>query len=284
MFKKQIIEKLYEACVTFDAVGISDEFKSDVRDRIECAVTNNKPLEFVTFTCSTINSEYLFSSTPWLYVSLSPQDNNLTPDIARLDMISKTLKEIYPLVKITVIIGNTDPYYIYLQQPKLFLWKKYSERWKKYRNNLAQWINRSCPAADIQVLGWYEIEKSIEKDSGISFEKKFESTKDNILTYFSQTDLGWELSKLKTQFGPKKYFPNLKTPSDSILKDWVVRKFAEYATQALWVYEQFPLCILIQNEKPSFLRSKMYQPLVQEIYKKSFPVVYFCGVDNEGFR
>ena len=109
-------------------------------------------------------------------------------------------------------------------------------------------------------------------------------TKDNILSYFSQEELDWELSKLKTNFGPGKYFTDLNMPENTILEDWVVRKFAEYALQALWIYEYFPSCILIQNEKPSFLRSKMYQPLVKESYKKSFPIAYFLGVDNDGFQ
>ena len=105
-----------------------------------------------------------------------------------------------------------------------------------------------------------------------------------ISRYFSKKELDWELAKLKNQFGSGKYFENLTRPSDKLLKDWVKRKFAEYAVQGKWLYKYFPNTILIQNEKPSELRSRMYQPLIKGEYGDKLPIVYFFGIDNSGFR
>jgi len=286
----KLSKKLIQKIEQLDFKGSDNEFNEKIKSVVLKAVSENKPLNFISFTCSTINAQYLFSSTPWLYVRTNPKNNNLTTDIIRLQDVVRKLKTIYPRIQLQIIIGNTDPYYIYLQQFRNFsgredfLWKKFIKRWNTYQRNFDQWVNISAPDINAQIINWYQFEKNIETRTGKSFENEFELFKKNIYYYFNQNQLNWELRKIKTQFGENTYFGSLKKPNISVLKGWIVRKFTEYAVQANWIYENIENPILIQNEKPSDLRSQMYQPAIRDKYNDSLPVVYFLGVDNIGYQ
>lgn len=281
---------LLEITLQLDAKGQANETKGGIEQAILTTVKENKPLRLFSFTCSTIQSQYLFSDTPWLYVSTDVSGNNVEADLPRLESILAELRTVYP-TELVILIGNTDPYYIYLQQfnkwskeEQEYIWKQFSLRWEEYKNNLEVWIKNTFPSLNASVLSWYTFESDIEKKIGRSFEKEFTEIYKNIDQYAPKADREWELRQLKTQFGPGKYFTALECPPEELLRDWIDRKFAEYALQAEWIYEYLGPSLLIQNEKPSDLRTRMYQPLVQEKYKNKFPVVYFFGVDNAGYQ
>jgi hypothetical protein len=285
-----IVQKLVESIQEFDAKGKKNEYTDQIVERIHEAVSSNGTLSLVLFTCSTINSKYLFSKTPWKYVSLNVKGNNIEVDLPRLERVLGELRRIYPKIEVIVLIGNTDPYYIYLQQfrgmskeEQKLTWCRFKIRWEKYREKLKSWIQQySMP--EIRVVSWYAFEKRIEKERNILFEQQFEQVKNDLASYFSAKDLEWELSQLKIQFGPGKYFTNLECPPENLLKDWIRRKFSEYALQGKWIYACFPNALLIQNEMPSDLRSKMYQPLIREEYHDVLPILYFFGVNNKGYQ
>ncbi|MFA6018046.1 MAG: hypothetical protein WCT28_03365 [Patescibacteria group bacterium] len=252
------------------------------------AISADIPLEFLSFTCSRINPSKLFSPTPWEYVSLCPDGNNFEADLPKLNEILNDLKTSYP-IKLTIIIGNTDPYYIYLQQFSSWnrkergeIRKRFSDRWEEYRNIFEKWIKERTPNLDVRVVSWDKYEQEKEKEWGIRFEDQFNEVYRKADQYFSKKDRDWEYRKLYAQFGPDKYFFGLERPSDEILNDWIYRKFTEYAVQGFWLQRAFPNAILIQNEKPTYLRSLMYQPLLEE-QEKVLPIVHFLGIDSEGY-
>lgn len=227
--------------------------------------------------------------TPELYVSLDPAGNNLEADLPRLQNLYQELAEVIP-IRLIILIGNTDPFYIYTQEGKLIgnleaniFFKKFNERWQIYKTNLENYIQKNFPKLKVEVISWYQIESDGNKQ-GRNFRKTFKDTKNNLESFYNPDDLRWELTKLKSAFGPGKYFTNLKRPSQTILKDWVRRKFAEYTTQGLWIKRIFPEAILLQNEKPSDLRTKMYQPLIQKYLNSRLPVLYPYGVDNSDYQ
>lgn len=277
------MNKLIDKIIQLDAQGENNEYLKQLKKIVIKAVVDNEPLNFICFTCSTINPKYLFSNTPWLYVSTDPTGNNLTHDIERLKSIIAELKAIYPRVELKIIIGNTDPYYIYLEQFKNFsgqepfIWQKFIERWDSYQENFENWIG-------FPVINWYRMEKLIEAKQQKSFEQEYLDFKAKINNYFTPNQLAWEFRKLETQFAPGAYFAELIKPSDELLQSWIRRKFSEYAIQGKWLYENIPNAILIQNEKPSDLRSQMYQPAINQNYQDVLPIVYFLGVDNIGYQ
>lgn len=283
------VRKLYQMVKRYDAKRLNPDGRI-IFARIRRAVTSRAPLTFLMFTCSTINSEYLFSKTPWRYVSTRVRGNNLELNIPQLEQIFRNMKRVYPRIRLVILIGNTDPYYIYLRQfaaysyqNRQLLTAKFNARWQRYRRNLERWLTRNFQFSDLRVISWYQLERTREKQDGIRFEVLFTRTRRNLNACFSREERRWELENLRTQFGPGRYFAKLETPPESLLRDWVARKFAEYAVQGLWLWELFPNAILIQNEKPSDLRYRMYQPLIREKYRTVLPNVYFFGVDNQGF-
>ena len=212
----------------------------------------------------------------------------LEPDLPTLKKLISQLQSIYP-VEVKIIIGNTDPYYIFtqsfsiLKSPTDSLWPKYETRWKQYKKNLNIWL-KDQEVRNFQVVNWRQWEKDLQLKTGISFETIFNTLLPQIKAYFSSTDFRWEIRRLKLAFGPGKYFPNLIVPPPSTLDIWVKRKFTEYLLQGFFIYLFFPNAILLQNEKPSLLRSKMYQPLISQIFNDKLPVIYPFGIDNTGYQ
>jgi hypothetical protein len=67
-----------------DPKANQDEWKYIEAQVNECVATG-KPITLISFTCSTINSEYMYDQkTPEKYVSLDPKGNNLEADLPRL--------------------------------------------------------------------------------------------------------------------------------------------------------------------------------------------------------
>jgi hypothetical protein len=190
---------------------------------------------------------------------------------------------------LTIIIGNTDPYYIYSQSFTLYpnlsselLWKRFDDRWKIYQRNLNKWL-KDQGLRNFRLVSWREFEIQLNR-SGLSFDRLFNLLLPKIDTYFSQSDFAWELRRLKLAFGPGQYFPTLKTPSDKILNQWIRRKFTEYMLQGFLLYLFFPNSILIQNEKPTTLRNKMYQPLITKLFNQKLPIICPFGIDDLGYQ
>lgn len=239
-------------------------------------------MNYAVFTCSTINDRYLFDQkTPWKYVNLNPKGNNLEPDLLTIKKFRR---------KITIIIGNTDPYYIYSQGFKIYsnlnkdyLWKEFDIRWKKYKLNLNRWIKQNG-LSNCDVISWRELELEIKKEFGIDFENIFNLLLPKIDKYFSPQDFEWELNKLKQSFQPEGYFKSIPCPSNKILNKWIQRKFTEYMIQGLFIYLFLPNSILIQNEKPTRLRNKMYQPLIKRLFNKELPIIFPFGIDDSGYQ
>ncbi len=282
------MNKILRLISRFDT-KINNPYQVAIKKAVDQSVLKKEPIQFLLFTCSTINASKMFSVTPTEYVSLDPSGNNLQKDIPALaGMMSRFNKNF--AAKVTIIIGNTDPYYIYLQQLKNFSHEEkpivqqgFIDRWAIYRERLEAVIKQKFPRLPVEILSWYDLEKKIEKERGCSFEEEFNRLYGENNNYFSQADLTFELQQLMKQFVPGGYFASLERPSTELLKDWVLRKFSEYALQGEWLNYKFPNAILIQNEKPSDLRSKMYQPLLQKQTGQMLPVVYFFGVDNKGY-
>lgn len=252
--------------------------------------SNNKPIELLSFTCSTINPLFMFGPEPEKYVSLNPKGNNLENDLPLLKRLIINFNNNNVPLLLTIIIGNTDPYYIYTQEgkttpyDKITFFKRYNSRWSRYKDNLNLWLKNKLPKNNYSTVSWYELEKDWEGKNCADFQKLFNLTRKNLAQYFSNKEILWEIRQLENAFGPGKYFGCLTKPNSKTLKVWVERKFAEYAVQGLWVKQIWPEGILIQNEKPTDLRYRMYQPLIKKVYKTRLPNIYPFGVDNLGFQ
>ena len=247
-------------------------------------MTNKNFESLVIFTCSTINDRYLFEQkAPWKYVNTNPKGNNLETAIKLLIKLSKS-------IRLKILIGNTDPYYIYSQGFKIYpslrpsiLWEKYDFRWKVYKKSLQKWLSGSG-LKNFELISWREFEVDLKQNFGVDFNKLFRQYLPKISRYFSKRDFNWEISRLKLAFNSQGYFKTVPCPDNQTLKIWVRRKFTEYMIQGLLIYLFFPNSILIQNEKPTTLRNKMYQPLIKQLFGKELPIMCPFGIDDIGYQ
>lgn len=279
------VRTLIEKIMKYDAP--ENGYRAALELAVERAVNAGVPLRLVTFTCSTIVAGQMFSASPWMYVRTDTVGNNLETDLPRLVRIVQALREVYP-TEVLIMIGNTDPYYIYRQQfrgvdgDREEVLAQFARRWAVYRDALEAWVTTTYPELRAQVVSWYAWEQEQNMMRAQTFEVEFNQLLESGVG--SDADREWELRALRTQFAPEKYFDGLAVPEEVMLRDWIARKFVEYALQARWMYESLMPMILVQNEKPSELRSKMYQPLIAEQYAAQLPIVYFYGVDNGGYQ
>jgi hypothetical protein len=285
------IKKVLTILNEYDTYNKNNPDWNNIRSNIGKSVNENTPIKLLQFTCSTINPKYLYNQdNPEKYVLLNPKGNNLENDLPRLYELCKKLDSVYQ-TEITIFIGNTDPFYIYSQEGNIYpniskedLLKRYNIRWSKYRNNLEKYIRKSFPDLNFKLISWHSLDQEVKVKIGWNFERHFQLVKNKIITLFDKKDFEWELNCLKEQFGPDKYFYNIECPETKVLEQWILRKFSEYALQGFWIKTLFPTGILLQNEKPSFLRTKMYQPLIVDILNDKLPVIYPYGVDNRDYQ
>ena len=289
--QQKTIKKLLKILNKYDAKKSDNNDWQEIQSAITKSVYKSEPITLLQFTCSTINPTFLFSQkSPEKYISLNPVGNNLEPDLPTLEKMLYQLNMVYP-TQVIILIGNTDPYYIYSEGGTLYpnittsqLLEKYNLRWKLYKKNLASWVKKQYPRLPFNVISWYELETRTINSPEISFEQEFQNLLPSIENYFTKKKFDWELNKLQNAFGPGKYFYNIDRPKDTVLKRWIKRKFTEYMLQGFWLKILFPNGILLQNEKPSDLRSSMYQPLLQKMNLEKLPILYPYGIDNSGFQ
>jgi hypothetical protein len=278
--------KKLETVKTFDCKNLNPDIKT-----IEKLINSDEVVNLVLFTCSTISSEYMFDTNKYyLYVNTNPEGNNLEADIQKLSEFLFALGKVGVKYKLTIFIGNTDPYYIYSSSLNLLpgvekkeYFVQMNTRWEDYRKNLETWLKEKLGSIEFSLLSWFSFETRIKEDLDWDFEKVFNMVKADYKSWFDSADLTLEIQRLSKEFGPNKYFQKLDQPSDEILEDWIISKFCEYAIQGFWIYMFFPNVILLQNEKPSDLRYKMYQPLIKKCFKATLPNLYPFGVDNLGY-
>jgi hypothetical protein len=289
MNKKQTYNIVKEILKKYDLNSTNPSMKK-ILSNIQISISLNEEIRLISFTCSTINDKYMFDQKkPWLYVNANTKGNNLENDLPILKELLIELNSIYP-VKLIIIIGNTDPYYIYSESFSIYknmdknvLWQNFYARWSKYEKNFIKWLTEKS-VSNFDVINWYKFEKNLQRKSGIDFDALFNKNLPKINKFFPSSDFQWELKKLKTAFGKNQYFPSLTAPKEKVLKTWIRRKFTEYMLQGLLIYIIFPRAILIQNEKPSLLRYKMYQPLIRLIFNDELPNIFPFGIDNIGYQ
>jgi len=285
------IEKAINIVQEFEQYKNNPDIKS-INESIVRSIRLNKPIRFIIFTCSVINSEVLYDNINFdKYIRLSAKGNNLEENIPILKQMFSVLNKNNIRSELIILIGNTDPYYIYSRQindlegvSKSEYLKKFNIRWTKYKNLLNSWLKKSIPEINFKLISWFEFETQMSDKYGFNFEYQFNKILIEINRYFALRDFQKEFKKLKNAFGKGKYFEKLDCPSEKILKDWIKRKFCEYAVQGLWIKLFFLDAILIQNEKPALLRYKMYQPLIKKLFNSTLPNIFIYGISERGYQ
>ncbi len=283
-------QKTLQILYKFDCKKEDNADWNIIKGNIFKSLVQNKEINLIIFTCSNIEAKYLYSKTNFSkYVSTNPNGNNLENDISKLTEILKSFKKQSIPVVVTVLIGDTDPYYIETQElaklknkTKDIYMKTLDIRWNIYRQNFDEWIrNKINKAFNVRVLSWYRLQTDFQNKTCSNYDELFSKVYSKKDSYFTNEDVEFGFRILK-KFFPT-YYKGLNCPSDSILRDWVSRQFCEYSVQGYWIKEIWPEGIFILNERPTDLKYKMYQPLIKQILDSRLPCIYPFVVDNLGY-
>ncbi len=218
-------------------------------------------IDFFQFTCPRINATALFGPCPKKYLLTDPSGNNFESTINRLKRLAKSLTSAGFKFNLTIIIGDTDePDYIFpvLKNPSFTGIEK---RKSLYALNFTYQTRRQCSGwlEKIDIYQWSEIAELLRRELGCPPEKQ---------PNMSNGDYQAEITRMRESFSPGNYYDGLPIPTNDQLTQMVNLKFLTYAQQGRASSILFPSAILLQNEFPRLLRTKMLNSQIEDPDKK----------------
>lgn len=225
-------------------------------------------VEFGIFTCPPINARLLLSNNPEEYILTDPTKNNLekSGNIQLVNKFFRGLSNIGISARLRVIIGDTDEedYYFPVISPPPSLSKSLCEERKAlYATNLVNKLQLVFPWTTT-VDRYSEIDTLFDENLPLV----------NLADNQTQQDLATEFQQMKQLFSSGCYYEGLPTPTDEELKQIVDLKFQTYGRQGIRLTEFFPNMVLIQNEFPLALRTRMLNLLTAQLGRERLPAFY----------
>lgn len=226
-------------------------------------------IEFGVFACPTINARLLLSSIdPEAYISTDPSGCSLEKGgkDQRMNKLFMGLRKIGIAVMLRIIIGDTDEedYIFPVVPPAMQLNPMVIEqRRSKFSSNLQERARTRLP--------W---QQSVDRYSEISalFEDRLPlAALDDPQT---KRDLSTEMFQMKQVYNPGGYYEGLPLPSESQIRQATELKFQTYARQGRRLVQMYPNLVLIQNEFPLLIRTRMLNLLSCQMGLPILPAVY----------
>ncbi len=231
----------------FDQFGGS--LDSDViLQRFAQALRKRGSISFLQFTCPKIDTRLLASPRPEEYLLTDPSGNNFESTASRLMPLVRQLKAADIPSDITIVIGDTDETdYLFPVIEERSLEEGLSEiRKTNYKNNLYKRIAKAFPELGFELYRWSEIQ-AIDAEGVASLPD----------LAFDEGDIEDEIVRMTEIFGKGNYYDGIRLPSLEDLRQIVLLKFRSYAEQGRVLTRFFPEAVLLQNEFPLLLRTKM---------------------------
>lgn len=222
-------------------------------------------MEFVQFTCPRIDAKLLLGQTPEAYLATNPLGNNFETTVGRLLVVIKALSQAGIDSWINIVIGDTDEDdYLFpvIGEPNLDK-KTCEQRKATYQRNFIARIGKKYPRLGLTVDRWSEIR---ELYSGVAKQT---------LASFSEQDVEDEVKRMREIFAKGNYYDGFITPDDTQMRKIVELKFKTYAWQGYVLSRFFPNAVLLQNEFPLKLRTRMLNVLNDT--DNTLPAVYPYG-------
>lgn len=236
--------------------------------RLQRSLEQEGLVEFGIFTCPPINARLLLSNSPEEYILTDPARNNLekSGSIQLVNKLFRGLSTIGINARLRVIIGDTDEedYYFPVIPPPLSLRESLcGERKALYAVNLTSKLQQIFPWA-------MAVDRYSEIDA--LFDEELPSA--SLIDSQTQKDLATELEQMRQLFNPRCYYEGLPTPTNEKLRQVVELKFQTYGRQGIRLAEFFPNMVLIQNEFPLALRTRMLNLLTAQLGRERLPAFY----------
>ena len=214
-------------------------------NRVKAAIRKEE-IEFMQFTCPPVDAKQLSTTAPEAYLLTNPKGNNFEGTAGRLQSLIRKLKEVGLSSKLSLIIGDNDePEYIFpvigspIIDPLLA-----EERRKTYMREFSRDMRRKFPDIEFRVYRVSELEQASDLAN---------------FTYLgvSATDIAEETERMRDFFGDGSYYEGICPPTLEQLREMTQLKSQSYAKQGYILSTAFPNAILLQNEFPLEIRSRM---------------------------
>lgn len=231
--------------------------------RVSTSLSQSGCVEFIQFNCPPVDFALLQGTQPESYLLAdASKEKNFKRNEGRTLKFVRALQDERLNIRFNIVIGDTDePEYIFpvIGQPELDP-DIVEERRKLYEQSFRDVYESSFPRGSLEVYRWSELSTIYEGPEVVEEER------------IPQADIDEEVRLMQTLFEPGNYYSGLTPPPNELLKQIVLLKLSTYARQGYLLSRFFPYGVLLQNESPLRLRTKMYNYF--NTTDERLPVIY----------
>ena len=258
---KEKVAEVAEVLQQFTLLN-GEKISKEVLKIISSSLEENRYIEFLQFTCPRINAELLNSEYPSDYILTDEEGNNFETTKGRLSKLVQALNNIGIKSRVNIVIGDTDEedYVFPIVGTPIFDVKDLEKRKISYKDNFYKSLKNNN-SLNIVVYRWSEIRDL------------FTDSQPNMDLIISEKDLKEEVERMKEIFGVGNYYAGLEPPVEEDLYKIAELKFRSYAWQGYLLTSFLPNVILLQNEFPQKLRTKMIN-LLNITQGRCIPAIY----------
>ncbi len=251
----------------FNSMGVPLD-KRSILNRTRISMRQNNCLEFIQFACPEIDARKLSSNCPSDYIEINASNKINGQDQKLTKLIRELQREGFSSFINIVLIDTDENDYVFpvVGTPENLNSCEVSSRKLIYFSDFqAKWRSRYGISITTNCFRWSEIRDINE----------------NTLEVIDPDQLKKEIDRLKQIFSKGNYYNGWKNPSDEELEKIAELKFKTYADQGYQLARYFPNAILIQNEFPLELRTKMLNLLNDEA--NFLPAIYPYGTSDSQY-
>jgi len=247
-------------------------YGEDVADAFRRSLDIAGVVELIQFTCPPIQSRFLATDTPELYIDTDPARSNF--DIggagSRLQKkIIKALRDAQVDPKLQLVIGDDDEdQYLFpiLGKPATFNDEVLVQRKDQFEVKLSPYLEEKFPSIPFELNRTSMLTALCEDIAEFDPEKALAAPT-------IQADLRIETAQLQAVFQAGGYYDGYPLPRNADLRQVAEAKFLTYGRQGYSIKFWYPNGVLIQNEFPLPTRSRMIN-LVNDQLGEPLPVIY----------
>ncbi|MBN8550708.1 MAG: hypothetical protein J0M12_15445 [Deltaproteobacteria bacterium] len=250
------------------------------------ALENDGTLSLTLFVCPPVEFGYLQSQDPELYFRTELSESLLSKQVADLKRLFLSLEQSGIPAKLNVLIGDADEDdYIWpvLGRPGNLPAEQLQPRKVDLRENVVRYLSspagrtgnegpRVTSAQQLDVVSLAGTEMSC-RALGI-YENFVADPAKFFQPFFRAGDVDEERQRMRELWQVGDYYSGLPQPSSQQLERIIERKFAAYAMQGVFIQERSPDTILVQTERPPFLRTRMLNAGRSALGMESLPAIY----------
>lgn len=235
------------------------------------------------FVCPPAEFGYLRSDEPELYLRTSVQGSLLSAQAPDLRELFVNLKRSGVPIQLNVLIGDADENdYIWpaLGKPAALSEEKLAPRREELAAAVRSYVlDKIAQTKAGQLLSEGQINvislaATAMPDEAAQTYVRFVEEPQVMGRYLRQFDLQDERDRMLELWQPGDYYDGLPRPEDRQLDDIILRKFAAYAMQGVYLGSAAPNSILIQTERPPLMRTRMMNTGRNVLSMPEIPAIY----------